>query len=347
MNLVHRARGILTANRSLALAAFACAMLALTFLHPAAPVSHHVYRVVFVLDITQSMGTLDYRVDGHPTSRIAFAKQALRRTLDNLPCGSEAGLAIFTANRSLLLLTPVDVCADYNELLDTLGRVSNRMAWEDYSAVARGLYSGINVMRTLTPQPALVFITDGQESPPVNPAFAPQFDGTPGKVRGMIIGAGGFTLSPIPKFDPQGRPLGYWQPQDVQQTDSYSLSRAAGEPLVTPGGQPIAIRRPTGTEQLSSLKQDYLKQLATATGLSYHRLTDADSITRALDAAGIAVARPVQTDLRWLLALPALLALLLLYIGRRQPAPGRRWTAGFMRAGPLRRLRGHLSRPAH
>jgi mxaL protein len=341
MNLVHRARGVLAANRGLALAAFASVMLALTFLHPAAPVTRNVYRVMFVLDITQSMGTRDYRIDGRPASRIAFAKRALRRALDGMPCGSQAGLAIFTANRSLPLLTPVDVCADYDELLDTLGRINNRMAWEDYSAVARGLYSGISVMQTLTPPPALVFITDGQESPPVNPAFAPQFDGTPGKIKGMIIGAGGFTLSPIPKFDPQGRPLGYWQPQDVQQTDSYSLSREAGEPLVTPGGKPIAIRRPSGTEQLSSLKQDYLKQLAATTGLAYSRLDGADSITRALADAGIAIAQPVQTDLRWLLALPALLALLLIYAGRRQPvghAAAARWR---------RRPRGVVSGQPH
>jgi mxaL protein len=341
MNLVHRARGVLAANRGLALAAFASVMLALTFLHPAAPVTRNVYRVMFVLDITQSMGTRDYRIDGRPASRIAFAKRALRRALDDMPCGSQAGLAIFTANRSLPLLTPVDVCADYDELLDTLGRINNRMAWEDYSAVARGLYSGISVMQTLTPPPALVFITDGQESPPVNPAFAPQFDGTPGKIKGMIIGAGGFTLSPIPKFDPQGRPLGYWQPQDVQQTDSYSLSREAGEPLVTPGGKPIAIRRPSGTEQLSSLKQDYLKQLAATTGLAYSRLDGADSITRALADAGIAIAQPVQTDLRWLLALPALLALLLIYAGRRQPvghAAAARWR---------RRPRGVVSGQPH
>ena len=47
----------------------------------------------------------------------------------------------------------------------------------------------------------LVFMTDGQETPPLSWEAAPDFSGVLGSLRGVVIGVGGRRFSPIPKYD--------------------------------------------------------------------------------------------------------------------------------------------------
>jgi mxaL protein len=76
----------------------------------------------------------------------------------------------------------------------------------------------------------------------------------------------------------------------------------------------VTQRIQSGSEHLSSLHESYLQQLAAETGLGYHRLRTAADFTAALTAAPLAHSEPAATDLRWLLALVALLLVLSLYI---------------------------------
>jgi hypothetical protein len=83
----------------------------------------------------------------------------------DLPCGSEAGLGVFTEYRSFLLLAPVEVCSGYAALLATLERLDWRMGWAGASLVGKGLHCGLELARALEPRPALVLLTDGHEAP--------------------------------------------------------------------------------------------------------------------------------------------------------------------------------------
>jgi mxaL protein len=191
------------------------------------------------------------------------------------------------------------------------------MAWAGGSEIAKGLYSGLLTAKALDGAPSLLFITDGHEAPPLNPHHRPAFTGRPGDVGGIIIGAGGFKPMAIPKFDPEGNPLGFWKPDEVLQTDIYSLGRGSSirEQMVeqdadTPTPREIA---PPGSEHLSSLHEDYLKLLATETRLSYRRLTTPDSLAQAVhDAAPTRTAR-VDSDMRWIPAALALVVLVAVY----------------------------------
>src|SRR5207253_861479 len=147
---------------------------------------------------------------GQPVSRLAFAKKALRQSLLELPCGSKVGWAIFTEYRALLLIAPIEVCANLGELRSTLARIDAQMAWAGSSEIAKGLHSAIGIARDLPGKPSLVFVTDGQEAPPLHPRYRPAFDDKPGDVPGLIVGVGDLRPSPIPKTDPEGQPLGFW-----------------------------------------------------------------------------------------------------------------------------------------
>lgn len=291
-------------------------LLAATFTYPSMILEKPGYRYVFVLDVTQSMNVGD--AGPQSQSRLAFAEQMLSEALPLLPCGSEAGLALFSGHRTFLLFTPVEICANYGDLLSMIRTIDWRMAWEASSEVAKGLHKSIEVVDQLADSSRLVFISDGHEAPPLHQNYRPAFRGEPGKVKGLIVGVGGLQSMPIPKLDSDGRLLGYWQPHEVMQVDRYSLGRGGtevgGEQMVGVDSSDVAARIQAGTEHLSSLREAYLQQLAGETGLGYHRLHDAPALITALTSAPMAYSRAVSTDLRWLLASLALVLMLSMYI---------------------------------
>lgn len=290
----------------------AALLLAATFLEPHVPLPRPRYEHLVVLDVTQSMNVPDMELDGRPAPRLAAAKAALRVALEALPCGSKVGLAIFTEYRSFLLLAPVEVCANRAEWRATLATLDGRMAWAGNSEVAKGLHSAFVIAKALPGKPSVVFVTDGHESPPLNPRYRPRFDDDkPGEVPGVLLGVGATKPSPIPKLDPRGRPLGTWGADEVMQTDPRSQGRGGsvgGEAMVDDAGAPAAVGlgATPGSEHLSSLREPYLQLLASETGLRYLRLADAEALADALRAAALARPVTVQVDLRLPLAAGAL-----------------------------------------
>ena len=272
------------------LLAAAALLLAAAALLPPMPMQRNVYQHLFVFDITQSMNVADQSHDGASLTRLAWSRQMALQSLAELPCGSRIGLGVFAARRTLLVLAPVEVCANYDELDQAIRQIDSRMAWTQASVIARGLYTAIEVTAELAPPPSLVFFSDGHSAPPVDESAAPEFTMPPVPVRGVIMGVGSLMPQPIPRTDSSGRFVGWW---------------GAGDVVQRPGGEDA----PDSQEHLSALHENHLQALARATGLSYARIDSADAFRRA--SMDPALARPhlVPTDVRWA---PALLAALLL-----------------------------------
>lgn len=285
------------------------------FLNPGWTMQRSRFEHVIVLDVTQSMNVTDQQLDGKPVSRLAYAKYALRQSLLQLPCGSKLGWAIFTEYRSFLLLAPVEVCANQSELRSTLAQIDARMAWSGNSEIAKGVHSAIGIARQLPGAPSLVFVTDGHEAPPLNPRYRPAFDDKPGEVPGLVVGVGERLPSPIPKTDPQGRPLGFWGADEVMQADVHSLGRGgsvAGEAMLDDraGTLPPSLGATPGSEHLSGLREEYLRLLAREQGLAFIHLQSPQGLTAALTSPALARPVPFRGDGRVALAGLALVLLL-------------------------------------
>ena len=292
--------------------AIAAALLLACLARPEWPMPRHLYEHVVVLDVTQSMNVPDQEWQGKPVSRLDFAKHQLRAALLGLPCGSRLGWGLFTEYRSFLLFAPVEVCANLSELRSTLAQIDGRMAWTGNSEVAKGVFSGIAIASALPSRPSLVFITDGQEAPPVNPRHRPAFPGKVGEIGGLLVGVGELTPSPIPKVDPLGRPMGVWRADEVMQTDPRSQGRGGsvgGEKLVDDPADAGSAPAPAlpgvvaGNEHLSALREGYLRLLAGEVGLGFHRMQSAEAFQAALTAPPLAKPLDAALDLRPLLLL--------------------------------------------
>lgn len=283
--------------------------LSATLIAPSVLVKRASYRYVLVFDISQSMNTADVGSEAAPLARLEFAKQRALEALKSLPCGSEVGIALFTGHRAFLMLTPIELCANFQELSTMLASIDWRMTWEERSEVAKGVFRSLELMRALTDTTRLVFVTDGHEAPPLNPDVKPSFSGEVGAVRGLLIGVGGALPVPIPKFDAEGKQQGYWQAEDVMQVDTFRAEQQQREGVAATSA---------GTEHLSSLKEDYLRALAQQTGLEYLRLDDSDALLHAMTGKALAIPKTQPTDIRWLLALGALLALSASFLHRFQ-----------------------------
>lgn len=296
--------------------------LAVTFVSPHLSWPQAQSDLVIVLDVTQSMEVEDQQRDGRAVTRLAQAKWALGEVLRRLPCGSRVGWGLFTEYRSFLLLEPVEVCENQRELLGVLSNIDGRMAWTGNSEVAKGLYSGLKIAKALPSRPALVFVTDGHEAPPVNPQYRPSDEGAVRVAPGLVVGVGGALPVRIPKHDLEGRAYGHWGADEVMQLDPRSYGRGgsvAGEQMVEDGSERpgVMVGATPGSEHLSSLREPYLQLLAGETGLMYQRLTTPQALHAAMTSAQLAHPVASRLDLRWVFGLLALAALLYVYLPRR------------------------------
>lgn len=293
---------------------------------PRITLTRNVYDLVAVIDITGSMNTRDMTVAGKPDSRLSASKAALEHLLAQLPCQSRLGLGIFTERRSFLLFNPVEVCDNFAPLETAIQSLDWRMAWEGDSMVAKGINHAVAIAEDLKAD--LLFFTDGHEAPPLPPgAPLPEFEGTLGKVRGVVIGAGGRDKVPMPKFDDDGNETGSYGPMDVPQENHSGAPPpdAHLRPGYHPKWAPFGSDAPQGEEHLSSVKSDHLVAIAAKTGLAHVDLVDAPDLLDTV--ARNAHTRPVDVavDVR---PVPAALALALLIVLYAAPA--------LVRGGPVK-----------
>ena len=275
--------------------------------------NQNVVDAVAIVDITGSMNTRDMGSPPGSATRLQAARSALVDLVQNVPCQSRLGLGVFTERISFLLFNPVEICNSYDGLEDALSELDWRMAWQGDSYIAKGLYSAIDIAASLKSD--LIFLTDGQEAPPLPFTGTPPFEGKRGDVRGLIVGVGGTEKVPIPKFDDEGRQVGVYGPSDVPQDNRIGAAPPSAENRegYNPRNAPFGALPTSGDEHLSSVKTAHLQELADKTGLTYVELQKTGSISDALIASTKGRIVPTSTNMAYVPASLALLSMVLLY----------------------------------
>jgi mxaL protein len=286
------ARGIL--SRRQWPVALALLLLIVALAMPPITLPRNTASYIVTFDITQSMDTEDVGASDAPSSRLDFARAAMRETLGKLPCGFKVGWSVFTGQRTLLLLPPVEVCGNFDALQSSLNEIDGRMRWTNWSRIAEGgIYSAVSTAQNAGHNTAVIFMTDGQEAPPVLSSNDRVRDIANSKVHGWLIGVGGDQPANIPRTDANGNKAGFWRADQVIQVPTIPGKPATAE----------------SHEELSELRGDYLASVASRIGFGYRRLVAADALTSAMLDPRLTHSEPAPTHLEWC---PALLALLLL-----------------------------------
>lgn len=294
-------------------------LLTICLLKPQANLPKKVFDWFIVFDITQSMNVRDMSIHGKELSRLAFAKDAIRTSLKTLPCGSRVAIGLFTERDTSTVTYPMEVCAHFGALDATIANIDWRMAWAADSYIVNGLFSAIKQTQKLDNNMRIAFISDGNQAPPINPDYIPQFEGKVGAVSGSIFGIGGENPAHIPKLDTDNNISGYWELEEVMRYATFGVTRKTQSVLEMENhhgrNAPHGSNPAESTNaHLSALDESNLKALAKDTGVNYFRLTNTNSVVEQLTNSKMATWRTSKTDLRAWFATPALLLVILFFI---------------------------------
>ena len=290
---------------------------------PQANLPKRAFDWFIVLDITQSMNVRDMVEHDKAMSRLAYSKSAIRASLKALPCGSRVAIGLFTERDTTTVTYPMEVCAHFGALNETIAHLDWRMAWAADSFIISGLFSAIaqtpKLNSKLSKNMRLAFISDGHQAPPINPDYAPKFDGKVGAVNGGIFGVGGEIPARIPKLDEDDNISGYWELEEVMRYATFGVSKKTQSVLEMENqhgrNAPFGSNPAEQTNaHLSALDESNLKALAKVTGLDYLRLGRTSTMADVLTSNKMATWRISKTDLRAWLAIPAMLLVILFFI---------------------------------
>jgi mxaL protein len=256
--------------------ALALLLLLVALLRPSLPIKRDIYTYLLVVDITQSMNTEDMSLAGNQVSRMAYTRRLLRDTVASMPCGTRIAVGLFSGVVVSTLFHPIEVCANYDAIQDTLANLEWRQAWHGNSRLAFGMLSASAALKAL-PEPArVVFFTDGEEAPRLHAFNRADLSKWQGGSNWLLVGIGGDKPTPVPKLDENNKMIGYWS-QNTYQLEP-GIAQVSDE---TRGRRDDAVATQDYERHLSVLDEQYLQELAKKVRARYVR---GDSTTRVLAA---------------------------------------------------------------
>ncbi|MBI3191560.1 MAG: VWA domain-containing protein [Pedosphaera parvula] len=195
-----RAGSALAALRLLALLLFILALARPQLGEGEAKINASGIDIVVAIDLSGSMQSEDFELDGRRVNRLVIAKDVLKKFVLKRP-GDRIGLVAF-AGRAYIA---APLTLDHDFLLTNLERLEIGTI-EDGTAIGSGLVAGLNRLRELKSKSKIVILmTDGQNNagkvPPVTAAEVAQTL----SVKVYTIGVGTRGTAPMPYIDVFGQ----------------------------------------------------------------------------------------------------------------------------------------------
>jgi Ca-activated chloride channel family protein len=152
-----RSGGFLGSLRWLVLAMFIVALTQPRSMKSSTEVKASGIDIVCALDLSGSMNTQDYIINGRQISRIDMAKPVLEKFIEGRP-NDRIGLVVFAAQA--FIATPMTLDHDY--LLENVDRLGIGTINSDATAIGDGITTALNRLRDLkSKSKIIVLMTDG------------------------------------------------------------------------------------------------------------------------------------------------------------------------------------------
>ncbi len=297
-------------NRDTALLSGAMVCLLAALLQPSIPVKHNIYTYLLIADISQSMNAADMQINGKPATRIAHTQKLLHETVSSLPCGTKVSIGLFAGNSVAALYTPIEVCANFSAIQDTIDHLDWRNAWSGNSRVRESLYSIARAVRGF-PEPAqVVLITDGEEAPKLHAFNTKDLTNFQGADGWLLVGVGSEKGTAIPKLSDKNQLIGFWS------NESFALQPGIAQISESTLGVRDDNVAGANDRFISKLDSEYLKSIAKEIGGTYVHGDNVHNLLNAMKTQKPARHDIAPFDLSWILASIAALLLLAAYVGR-------------------------------
>jgi Ca-activated chloride channel family protein len=169
--------------------------------------------IVVAIDMSGSMQSEDFEINGEPANRLVMAKDVLKKFIEKRP-SDRIGLVAFATQA--YIAAPMTL--DHDFLLQNLERLEIGTIDESQTAIGSGLSTAINRLRDLKSKSKIVILmTDGQNNAgKIEPLTAAEAAQTL-NVKVYTIGVGTRGMGKVPVFM-GGRKVGYRpQPVDIDE----------------------------------------------------------------------------------------------------------------------------------
>jgi mxaL protein len=307
-------------RREVILLATALALLIFATLRPAIPMQRGIHTYLLVVDITQSMNAEDMALNGKPATRIGYTRQLMHDTIASMPCGTRVGLAIFAGVLVTTFFNPVEVCANFHSIQDTVEHLEWRQASHGNSRHGFGLLSAAGAAKALHEPAQVIFFTDGEEAPHLHAFNRADLSNWQGGNGWLLVGIGSDKPTAIPKMDENNKVLGYWS------LNTYEL-----EPGIAQVSDETRAKRDDGVatqdheKYLSRLDEPYLKTIAKDIGADYLRGDSTPAMLSAMKKQKPTYRGTTPFEIHWLLSAIAALLLLAAYLPEHAWQDCRNW----------------------
>jgi len=289
----------------------AALLLLLAIYKPQIQLKQDVHNYLLIADVSQSMNAQDLKLNNQAVSRMDYTKHLMKRVVETSSCGTYISLGVFAAENVGLLLMPLEVCANYDVITDSIDHLEWRMAWRGNSRLSFGIKSAESMFDYLNIPATMLFFTDGDEAPKVNAINKLDLSSVQIGKNLLFVGVGGHQPVPVPRYNSSNKWVGYWSSDTKENSagavgDTYSdTSKDEPDPIVAYA---------EFDRYLSQLDSDYLKQVSAEIKGGYIEGQDSPEFYSYIQSQKPSASFVTAYSLKWLYLTLAILMVLLIYL---------------------------------
>ena len=304
-----RVLNLLRENHETALYVGAAGLLLLALVKPHIQLKQDVHNYLLLADVSQSMNAEDVKLNGQVVSRMAYTRHLMKKIVETSPCGTYVSVGVFASDAVALLVTPLEVCANYDVLNDSIDHLEWRMAWKGDSRVGMGVRAAASMFDYLNVPAQLMFFTDGDEAPTLNVTIKQDLSGVQIGQNVVFVGVGGAENVPVPRYNAKNTWLGFWPAGDNHSQGGGVLYTDTSQDEPDP---PVASAE--FDRYLSNMDADYLKQLASEISGKYIEGQDKPEFYEYVQQQKPAASFVTAYSMRWIYLILAGILIILTYL---------------------------------
>ena len=254
--LMSQLRRLLREHHETLLLGAATLLLALALIKPEIELEREVHNYFLLADVSQSMNAEDVELDGKKVSRMAYMRHLMKKVVETSPCGTYVSLGVFADVNTALLFMPLEVCANYDVIVDSIGQLEWRMSWRGHSRISFGIRAAAKTLDLQSVPATMLFFTDGDEAPKVNVVNKHSLTDLQGGENIILVGVGGHEPVAIPRYNTANEWIGFWS-SDTQFIGANVTYNDTGMDEPDP-----LVAYAEFDRYLSQLEDEYLRNLA-------------------------------------------------------------------------------------